>query len=127
MIQPEVEKGHAKSERQKNVDDGGEMATTISGFAAEQQRAINRERSFAELDRKDNDTLCRFQQTIPAEGNFSLLKSKGPIGHLHRSKIHNIKYINTQIHQEERLTPFNVHPPQKKKRKHNIVSRIKLC
>jgi len=35
---------------------------------------------------------CSFNQSI------NLLKAKGPIGHLHRSKIHNIKYINTQIH-----------------------------
>ena len=29
---------------------------------------------------------------------FDLLKAKGPIGHLHRSKIHYIKYINTHKH-----------------------------
>jgi len=33
--------------------------------------------------------------------SINLLKAKGPIGHLHRSKIHNIKYIkyiNTHKH-----------------------------
>ena len=40
----------------------------------------------------------KFNQSI------NLLKAKGPIGHLHRSKIHNIKYINTQIHILLRIT-----------------------
>jgi len=30
--------------------------------------------------------------------SINLLKAKGPIGHLHRSKIHDIKYINTHKH-----------------------------
>ena len=39
--------------------------------------------------------------------SINLLKAKGPIGHLHRSKIHNIKYINTHKHILLRVTLKN--------------------
>jgi len=36
--------------------------------------------------------------------SINLVKAKGPIGHLHRSKIHDIKYINTHKHMLLRVT-----------------------
>jgi len=42
-----------------------------------------------------------YKLAVSINQSINLLKAKGPIGHLHRSKIHNIKYIkyiNTHKH-----------------------------
>jgi len=50
------------------------------------------------------ETTKKLLSLISINQSINLLKAKGPIVHLHRSKIHNIKYINTQIHILLRIT-----------------------